>query len=373
METKLGIASAPKQIPREVVSASDWDGVVRVSPDGWTFALYGWQELILQVDQWGLQDHSFALQENGRLVAVVPLQFNPNNGTMASSGWGGVGPVLVAGLAPKARRRIMDAALLLSAEMAQRAGAASFEITLMPVTQTSLAATWGVNPLALHGFEDTSGLSQIIDLRVSAELLWEGLSSDARRQIRLAQEAGYHVEQVDWLRSLDHYYALHCETYRRTGASPHPKAYFAGIASHIASMGHAALWCVRDKDGTVVGYHNDSWFGEAAYYHTGCSATGSAASGAGYLLFWEAMIGARAAGIKWYDCGAIFPNAGEDKQRGLTTFKTKFGGEAHRLFRGRKSLHVSSDSAIGPDKPGSGRIRQHLRHAGQLLLGRQSR
>jgi len=325
-------------LSRDAVGKLEWDTIVRASPDGWTFALYEWQELILQVERWGLQDLSFAMQENGKLIAVVPLQLNPHSGIAASSGWGGAGPILVAGLTPKARRRVMDEALSQSAEIALRAGASAFEVTLMPVTKTSLTAAWGVNPLALSSFEDVSGLSQVIDLSVSEELIWQGFSSDARRQIRLAQDAGYCVERVDWLESLDHYYALHCETYVRTGVPPHPRSYFAGIAERMAPRGNAALWCVRDKDGTAVAYHNDSWFGEAAYYHTGCSATGSATSGSGYLLFWEAMLGARRSGILWYDCGAVFPGTDNSKQQGLTTFKTKFGGETHRLFRARRQF-----------------------------------
>ena len=163
--------------------------------------------------------------------------------------------------------------------------------------------------------------------------MWRGLSPDARRQVRLAREAGYSVERADWAQSLEHYYALHCETYDRTGVASHPREYFSGIAHHMAPQGHAVLWRVRDSAGEIVGYHNDACFRNAAYYHTGCSATGSGASGAGYLLFWESIIGARNAGIRWYDCGTVFPHAEDGKQRGLTTFKTKFGGEMHRQFR----------------------------------------
>src|SRR3546814_13886117 len=64
-------------VPRAEIPADEWDDVVQGSPDGWVFGLYGWQELILAVERWGLQDHRFALRENGRLVAVVPLQFSP--------------------------------------------------------------------------------------------------------------------------------------------------------------------------------------------------------------------------------------------------------------------------------------------------------
>jgi hypothetical protein len=229
------------------------------------------------------------------------------------------------------------------------------------VTETSIAAPWGVNPLVLYSFEDGSGLSRVIDLSASEEKLWAGLSPDARRQIRLAREAGYVAERAGWANSLEHYYKLHCETYRRTGVSPHPREYFEGIAKWTAPAEHSVLWRVRDASGAVIGYHNDASFAKGAYYHTGCSADGVGEAGAGYLLFWEAMMGARAAGARWYDCGAIFPNAEDPKQRGLTTFKTKFGGETHRLFLGRMKFESYDRDALHSDVPSrAGRVVRHL-------------
>ena len=318
-----------------MISNDDWDGVVHGSPDGWVFGLYGWQELVLAVERWSLQEQSFGLRENGRLVAVVPLQFNPNSGVMSSSGWGGAGPILDGRLSEKARRRIMDATIGRCIEVAQQCGARSLEVVLSAVTRTSVSAPWGVNPLVLCGLEDCSGLSRVIDLSPSEEDLWAGLTADARRQIRLVREAGYVVERADWIACVEHYYDLHCQTYRRTGVTPHPREYFEGIAKWMAPAEHSVLWQVCDASGAVVGYHNDARFAKGAYYHTGCSADGVGEKGSGYLLFWEAMMGARATGARWYDCGAIFPHAADPKQRGLTTFKTKFGGETHRLFQGR--------------------------------------
>ena len=338
-------------VPRAEIPADDWDDVVHGSPDGWVFGLYGWQDLILAVERWELREHSFALRENGRCVAVVPLQFNPSSGVMASSGWGGAGPILDGSLSAKARRRVMGEAIARCVEAAESCGAKGLEFPLLPATETSVTAPWGVNPLVLYGFEDRSGLSRVIDLSLSEQELSADLTPDARRQIRLAREAGYVVERADWADCLDHYYELHCATYRRTGVPPHPREYFAGIAGRTAPAGYSVLWRVRDASGAVVSYHNDACFRMGAYYHTGCSADGVGETGAGYLLFWEAMMGARAAGARWYDCGAIFPNTEDPKQRGLTTFKTKFGGETHRLFQGRMQFASADRDPPPVDTP----------------------
>ena len=338
MTSRPEIKNALHIVPRIEIGADAWDAVVRGSPDGWVFALHDWQNLILDVVEWGIEEHSFALVENGYTVAVVPLQFNPNNGIMASSGWSGAGPIICGTVSGKARVRLIRTAIDHCIETAIRRGASNLDIPLLPVTRTSISAPWGVNPLVYYGLEDISGLSRVVDLSLSQEELWSDMSPDARRQIKLAREKGLLVARANWKQSVDHYYELHCETYNRTGVPPHPKAYFAGIAELMSPSGHAVLWQISNKMGDVIAYHNDAYFGQGAYYHTGCSRSDAADMSAGYLLFWEAMLGAKAEGIRWYDCGAVFPNSDDPKQRGLTTFKTKFGGKDHRLFRGHKSF-----------------------------------
>lgn len=331
---------------RSEIATAEWDAVVKGSPDGWIFSLYGWQEMILAVTQWGFEDFSFGLRENGKLLAVVPLQYNSRNGRMSSSAWGGSGPVLDGSLTGKKRQRILQIALDQCVAFGRERNATHFDFSVSPVTRSTIASAWGVNPFVFCGLEDLSVLSQVIDLAPDEDALWAGLSADARRQVRMAREQGYKVERAKWDECVDHYYRLHCETYRRTGVVPHPRDYFAGIAAYTAPAGHSVLWRVRSSEGETIAYHSAAWFGVGGYYHTGCSAIKASEYGASYLLFWEAMLGAKNAGIRWYDCGAIFPSSEDAKQQGLTTFKTKFGGEAHRFFRVEKPLQQAAELAI---------------------------
>jgi hypothetical protein len=61
-------------------------------------------------------------------------------------------------------------------------------------------------------------------------------------------------------------------------------------------------------------------------------------------------MGAKASGLRWYDCGAIFPGkSATQKQKGLTIFKTKFGGQPHRLFAAEIDLQSRSHSSVPID------------------------
>ncbi|HZV62102.1 MAG TPA: GNAT family N-acetyltransferase [Methylophilaceae bacterium] len=344
-------------VSRSSLAAGAWDNLVRNSTDGWTFALNGWQELILEIPEWGLEEHSFAIKDGSMLMAVVPLQFSAASGRISSSGWGGCGPIVSSKFEGKRRQSLLQMAVDHCMSVGRERGATHFELSISPVTQTSIESPWGINPFSLTGMEDHSGLSQVIDLSISEEDLWAGLSPDARRQIRIAKENGYFVERANWIEHLERYYLLHETTYRRTGVTPHPKQYFVGIASKTALTDNSVLWAARSKSGEVVAYHNAAWFNAGASYHTGCSIEEAGEWGVSYLLFWEAMLGAKAAGIRWYDCGSIFPGTTNLKQKGLSTFKTKFGGEPHRFFKAEISLTDTSAVEI----PSRGRWQKLVR------------
>jgi hypothetical protein len=64
------------------------------------------------------------------------------------------------------------------------------------------------------------------------------------------------------------------------------------------------------------------------------------------------MLKAKKMGVEWYDAGWIFPHGATEKQKGLTYFKTRFGGEPHRSFFAELdlSLSVSKDPNIQAPK-----------------------
>lgn len=354
-------------VKRHDLTAEAWDAIVAGSDDGWVFGLSGWQDLILAVSEWALVECSFALEWNGRLIAVVPLQFNPNTQTLGLSAWGGCGPVLVNDLTNSERTRALSEIYTHCAAIGSEHGARSMEFQQMAVTGASLANARGINFSLFHGFEDLSGLTQVIALDSDPDKLWAGLSKNARNIIRRAEKSGLRAERVDWLEHLPRYYDLHCETYNRTGVHPHPRAYFAGIAEKMALSGHAALFAALDTEDRVVAYHNDAWFRGGALYHTGCSSDDAQDRGANYLLLWKAILAARESGKSHYEVGPIFPTSTDRKQQGLTLFKTRFGGEPHRAFRSRRMLQVEADATVTASSGSTGGVVSARRRLGGLL------
>ncbi|MBR1236040.1 GNAT family N-acetyltransferase [Bradyrhizobium sp. AUGA SZCCT0182] len=316
------------------IDRTTWNDVVLSSPDGWVFSLYEWQELILPVERWGLQERSFGVERDGRIVAVVPLQYSNTWKVTASSGWGGSGPVLVPGLSRDEENAVLCEVIKQICASARHDHAERISMSISPITKRSLTNRTGVSPTYKFGFAETSTDAMVVDLSQTEDQLWLGLSQIARRKIRKAKSEGYSAELLDWVKNIDPYYDIHCETYFRTGVEPHPKAYFEGMALKISPLGFNFLLGGKAPNGSVVAFHNSAKMPHSAVYHTGCSRTAHQNSGVNYLLFWEAMLQAKRLGCEWYEVGEIFSGSTDKKSRGLTEIKTKFGGVPRRYFKG---------------------------------------
>lgn len=332
-------------VPYGELPEGHWDEVVTNSPDGWPFALSIWRRVILGVSEWQLEDHSFALYDRGQLSAVVPLQLDRRNGALGITGWGGCGPIIAGHVSGRRRELVRNTAVRAIDEAATKLRATAVQLTVPPVTASSIENIRGVNPFCFCGLDDRSGISQVIDLSSDEVTLWRGLSETARQTVRKAEKSGISIVQANWPKMLDRYYQIHQENYLRTGVIPHPKSYFSGIAHETAAAGYSVLWVAVNEMGSVIACHNDMHFGAGAWYHTGCSTDAALATGANYLLFWKSMLGAKAAGRRWYDCGEIFPASSDKKLKGLTLFKTRFGGAPHRFLKAGKEYATAHNVA----------------------------
>jgi hypothetical protein len=318
-----------------------WDAAVEASDDTWLFHTSRWIDTTASV--WPLENRYFVARQNGRIVGGFALQVAPGGrrpwvrpraySTMMGSG----GPFAVGDLAPQGRKNVLKALSEAVVRFGRERRLAAVECCLPPLAQSNLRNIRGVNPMALLGWEDVSTHTRIIDLRVPEADLESDVSRLARRKRKRALADGYTVARADWAESLDDYYEIHLETYRRTGASPHPKAYFEAIARQFAPAGHAVLWVCRTPEGGPAAFYNCARFGSATLSWTACSRTGTGDDGVNYLLLWQAIVGARENGCRYYEVGEGFPNTSDEKLKGLTDFKSKFGGEVYRFYRGRFS------------------------------------
>ncbi|RJR43073.1 MAG: GNAT family N-acetyltransferase [Deltaproteobacteria bacterium] len=332
---------------RREIGQKAWDAFVDRADEAWLWHLFPFQDAFAT---WpGRSDLSFAVVDASRaeLLAVVPLQLVKRTkarivtlNLLESLG----GPACADGLPEKTRQQIRQAALDHLLALARQYRALAIDLALPPMAPAYRGERCPrVNPLLFLGCDNTLTQTYAIDLRRTEEELWQGLSGNCRNMVKRAEKEGVTVREAGSPADLECYYRMHLETYRRTGALPHPFAYFQQIWQNFTSRGYSHIFLAELK-GEVVAAANVGAYKGAMIYWTGASKTGLPSPGVNNLLQWHAIRYARSHGFEWYESGEAFPNLKEGKLKGLNDFKKSFGGELYPFYRGllviRKNLHL---------------------------------
>ena len=327
----------------EIIARTDlgreaWDSFVEDSDDAWLWHRFDLQDALATWS--GRTDLSFALYEPGRkkrVIAVVPCQRNASLkaralkiNTLDSLGGPACRNHLDAGL----RQRVLSAAREQLVALAREHGSGEINVALAPMGKALRGSNCPrVNPLLELGFTNALSQTWVIDLRPGIDALWSSMAGRARTAIRKAEKSGVTTRPAGRPGDLDIYYAMHCETYGRTGAPPHPRAYFEAIWRDFLTSGLARIWFAEHAGG-IVAAENFGVYKRAAIYWTGASRREGLAVEANSALQWAAIRWMADAGIEWYETGEAFPQAPGGKDRGLNDFKKSFGGELYPLYRG---------------------------------------
>lgn len=321
--------------------SEEWDKVVHTSDDAWLCHLYNWLQMTEKV--WNLESKSFLVEHEGEKIGIFPLQMHKKNRILKSTFMGTGGAAIKNSAHPSFRKKVFRAMYDHVEEIARSSGSPYIEIQLPPLDKSSLHNRWGINPLVNYFYTDVSTHTWMVDLSRPEDVIFANLSENAKRKIKLAKKKGYQIEKLKTLEEVDKYYEVHCENYNRTGANPHPKAYFLGIYENICKKGYAVIWKALDHNGEEVAFKIIGLFKNGAIYWAGCCKTEHLNSGVNYLLHYNSMLWAKNKGAGWFESGEAFPNVREGKLKGLTDFKGKFGGELHRFYRGRLQLIAESE------------------------------
>lgn len=316
---------------RSEITSKLWDDFVLSHCDATYFGTVEWLEGILSIQKWQLEDYSFGVFWDGKLVATVPMQWSPLTKSLMCSGWGWCPPLISVD-----NEKLTKFVFQEIDRLAERLKACDTKLGSFGHVSTngSNLTQRGLSPALFYGFSDISSCTQIISLKdLSEEDLLKGLSQTARHTIRKA-ENNLRVERVTWRDHLDSYYKLHTTTYEQSQLPPHPFRYFEMI-SELAPENHK-LFAAFNKEENVVAYHNDLHFKSAAFYHTATSSFEGNKQGAHYLLTWSAIAYARKKGCSVYEMGEIPLGTKVQKHETLGFFKTRFGGSPHRMLRFQK-------------------------------------
>jgi len=309
-----------------------WDRIVHDSPDTWLYHLYDWLKRTEKI--WDLESRSFLVENNGEIIGIFPLQMQKGSRKLYSIFMGTGGAAVKNGILPSFREKVMEGMYDHVEQIASENGCPSVVVYLPPLSESSTNNRWNVNPLVNHFYTDISTHSWIVDLTQPKEGIYKNLSENAKRKIREATKKGYKIRAIKSRSEIDILYDIHCETYHRTGATPHPKEYFLSIYDYVVAKNNAKTWVAVDANDNPVAFTNIGTFKKGAFYWTVCCRDEHFKNGVYYLLLWHAIQSAKDDNFIWFDCAEAFPNVRNGKLKGLSEFKSKFGGELHRFYKG---------------------------------------
>jgi hypothetical protein len=163
-----------------------------------------------------------------------------------------------------------------------------------------------------------------LDLHPALDVLFQGCHKDSiQRKIRRAEREALRYETGTSEAHLRNFYSLLLLTRRRHRVPPQPVEWFRNL---LECMGDRLMICLASKDdrpvaGIVLLRHRDT-----LVYKYGASDAHFHSLGGMPFLFWNAILEAKATGIRRLDLGRS-----DSDNAGLMTFKDRLGAERSTL------------------------------------------
>ncbi|SEO72389.1 lipid II:glycine glycyltransferase FemX [Propionispora vibrioides] len=213
-----------------------------------------------------------------------------------------------------------------------------YSITLSRFTNRKILYDLGFCPIYEYG-------SSIIDLTKSEEELFEGVHSKHRNVIRKAVKEGVQIVEDTSVEAISTYFDLSQETYARSNIPGVAKQELIHHYQALAATGNCRIFfavhqgCFQAAAFMLVSKNN------AVYWHG--ASKNKPIPGSANLLHWEIIKKFKRENILYYDFGGIILDAPTgSKERGVSLFKTRFGGTINSFFGGQLILNSMKNSLL---------------------------
>ncbi|MFA6518337.1 MAG: peptidoglycan bridge formation glycyltransferase FemA/FemB family protein [Candidatus Shapirobacteria bacterium] len=181
------------------------------------------------------------------------------------------------------------------------------------------------SPSIMHA-EDT----WLVDVTGTEEEVMSRMRKTTRNLVRRGEREGIKISQSQELEEVEHLYELQMEVVKRNNFVPFSKRYLKLEMEEFFKNDEAVLF-LGGVGNDISGVALIVFLGKRAfYYQSGSKETKEPVN---YLLQWRVIQEARKRGCTIYNMWGIAPeNVPNHPWRGLTIFKTGFGGEAKKYM-----------------------------------------
>lgn len=183
-------------------------------------------------------------------------------------------------------------------------------------------------PIHMHAEETWE-----LDITAPEENLLKGMRDTTRYLIRRAPRDGVEIVKSDKVGDLGEFNKVYRETVDRNHFVPFSDKYLKNEFDSFSKDNEVLIFLGKYQGETISSAMIIFW-SNIAFYHHGASSFKYAKIPASYLLQWEVMKEAANRGCKTYNFWGVAPD--DDPKhpwRGLTLFKTGFGGARRNLVK----------------------------------------
>lgn len=193
--------------------------------------------------------------------------------------------------------------------------------------QNGAAATLLERQGAILIHELSPQYTRLIDLEKDEEVLRSELSSGHRNRINGAERRGIAVKQTTEEKDFNEFAKMLRETAERSKVTFFPESYYRTLMDTLGASGLAKLYMATVEGEPVAASMMYDW-GDTRYYaHAGARQDLNRKAKANVVLVWQALLDAKAAGLKHLDLWGTAPEGDENHHlAGLSMFKQGFGG-----------------------------------------------
>ena len=198
-------------------------------------------------------------------------------------------------------------------------GAASATVVLNPLATQAIPVHWNFEDSRIGQFTD-------LDFGDDESQLMERIDPSARRNVRVAERAGFVVSVENSIEALQQLAKIHRGNILAIGGRVKPDDFFTLIPKHFAANIDYKIYTAR-KDGEIVAALLLFYYGGIVEYFTPGTLLAYRGAQPSALLIKQAMLDAASDGNTLWNWGGTW-----DTQEGVLKFKRKWGAK-DRVYR----------------------------------------
>ena len=327
-------------MPLEIQPLDDrgdaWNSFAKQSEDAWFWHTTHWMEYTQEysADRF-IANSSFTIVENETILAICPLVTERDvleeRGNKFSYSGGPIPfPATRNDLSPAKKQQVLNLYVQTLTSIAQRTDVGYVSVRVPSVAKSYMAfGAPFASPMLRYGYIDLAHLTQVIDLREEASVLWGNIRKGHKADIKRAEQS---CEVTVWdggsitTEKFQEYQSLHAKD---AGKVTRSQTTFDLMRAWVED-GNAIL-VEAQHAGQTAAFSLVILFNSGAYYGSSCKDPDLVGIPASHLIQWRTISWLKEHGIDWYDVGVQqfspqwFDPAGA-KDISIADFKRGFGG-----------------------------------------------